>query len=391
MWNDQYDYTLVKYGREYLFFYIYEKSGKGGRRVKKNSKVTLFVENFLVYGLGGIISKIIPLIMVPIVTRVMPNSSYYGISDLANTVLSFGSALAIMGMYYAMYRMFFEKGDEAFKKDICSTALIVTIGTSIVVFLLMCLLKDVIAKYAFGDSSLGGLVYLTATATLIGATNSITSAPTRMQNKRRIFLIMNTVSSVLSYSVSLPLLLTGHYIIALPLAALISAFTQETIFFILNREWFQLRQFKKEYVRPLLKIAIPLLPTFLIYWIFNSSDKLMIANLLDVGATGLYSVGSKLGHASQLIYTAFAGGWQYFAFSTMKENNQVKSNSMIFEYLGLISFTCAMFVFALSSPIYKLLFTKEYYQGFVIAPYLFLAPLLQDMADIAYFIRWSNC
>lgn len=348
----------------------------------KQSKLHLFIENFLVYGLGGIISKIVPLLMIPIVTRIMPNSSYFGISDLSNTILSFASALAVMGMYDAMYRMFFENDEQEFKKDICSTALLITIITSIIVFLLMCTFKDVLAKYAFGDSNLVNLVYLTAIATLIGATNSIISAPTRMQNKKRIFLIMNTVSPVLSYGISIPLLLGGYYIIALPLAALISAFTQEVIFYSLNKEWFQIGRFKIEYVKPLLKIAIPLLPTFLIYWIFNSSNKLMITNLLGVSATGLYSVGSKLGYASQLIYTAFAGGWQYFAFSTMKEKNQVKSNSIIFEYLGLISFICSMFVFAFSSSIYNLLFTSEYYAGFIIAPYLFLAPLLQMLYQV---------
>ena len=58
---------------------------------KKESKFKLFTENFLVYGVGGIISKIIPLIMVPIVTRIMPNSTYFGISDMSSTVLSFTS------------------------------------------------------------------------------------------------------------------------------------------------------------------------------------------------------------------------------------------------------------------------------------------------------------
>ena len=80
------------------------------------SKFKLFIENFFVYGFGGIISKIIPLIMVPIVTRLMPNTAYYGISDLSNTVAQFGSALAIMGMYDAMYRMFFEKDNAEYKK-----------------------------------------------------------------------------------------------------------------------------------------------------------------------------------------------------------------------------------------------------------------------------------
>ena len=63
------------------------------------NKVKLFIENFLVYGLGGIISKIIPLIMVPVVTRLMPSTEYFGISDLSNTVVSFASAIAVMGMY----------------------------------------------------------------------------------------------------------------------------------------------------------------------------------------------------------------------------------------------------------------------------------------------------
>ena len=52
------------------------------------NKLKLFVKNMVVYGLGGVISKIIPLIMVPIVTRIMPNSQYFGISDMANTLLS---------------------------------------------------------------------------------------------------------------------------------------------------------------------------------------------------------------------------------------------------------------------------------------------------------------
>lgn len=350
---------------------------------RKQSKFSLFIENFLVYGVGGVISKVIPLVMVPIVTRLMPDSSYYGISDLANTVLSFGSALAVMGMYDAMYRMFFEKDDTEYKKEICSTAMSVTIVTSFIVFIVMVLAKDFIAKYAFGDRQYGYLVYITAMATLIGGTNNIISAPTRMQNKRKVYLIMNTVGPLLSYGISIPLLFKGYYIIALPLAALISAISQELIFWILNREWFQLKKIHKEYVTPLLKIAIPLLPNFIIYWIFNSSDRLMIANLIGTSASGIYAVGAKLGHASHLIYTAFAGGWQYFAFSTMKEKDQVKSNSLIFEYLGIISFICSMAMFALSKTIYEILFTGDYVSGFIVAPYLFLAPLLQMLFQVA--------
>lgn len=347
------------------------------------NKLKLFVENFLVYGLGGIISKIIPLIMVPIVTRLMPNTDYYGISDLSNTVVQFGSAIAVMGMYDAMYRMFFEKEEESYKKSVCSTAMVFTFITSIVVFALMIICKDMIAQYFFNDKQYAYVVYLSAMATLVGATNSIISAPTRMQNKRKVFLVTNTISPLLSYSISIPMLIAGYYVIALPLAAVISGLTMEIIFGVMNREWFDPRRFEGKLLKELLVIAIPLLPNFLIYWVFNSSDKVMITNLISVGAAGIYSVGSKLGHCSQLIYTAFAGGWQYFAFYTMREKNQVKSNSMIFEYLGIISFIATAFICAWSYLIFKLLFTEQYLNGYIIAPYLFLAPLLQMLFQVA--------
>ena len=346
-------------------------------------KFKLFMENFLIYGLGGIINKIIPLIMLPIVTRLMPNSTYFGISDMSGTIISFASAIAIMGMYDAMYRSFFEKENLKYKTSVCSTALAFTLVTSIIVFIIMLVFKNQIAAIFLGNSTYGYVIYITSLATLVSATNSIVSAPTRMQNKKKIFLLINTISPILSYSISIPLILNGHYIIALPLASAISGISIEIIFAILNKQWFSIKKIDLKLLKQMLVIAIPLFPNFLIYWIFNSSDKVMITNILGIGAAGIYSIGAKLGHASQLIYTAFAGGWQYFAFSTMKEKNQVKSNSLVFEYLGIISFFATSLICVSSEWIFKLLFTEEYSIAYIVGPYLFLAPLLQMLFQVA--------
>ncbi|MBE6813833.1 MAG: polysaccharide biosynthesis protein [Ruminococcaceae bacterium] len=347
------------------------------------NKLKLFLENFLVYGLGGVINKIIPLIMVPIVTRMMPSSEYFGVNDLSHTLISFCSAFAIMGMYDAMYRMFFEKEEKENQKKVCSTALCFTLVTSVVVFLIMLLFKSFISSYFFGGKEYINVVYLSAIATLVGSTNSIIAAPTRMQNNRKIYLLANIASPMLSYAMSIPLLLKGYYLIALPLSGVISGITLELFFLCLNRGWFKIRLFDAKLLKQMLLIGVPLLPNFLVYWLFNSCDKVMITNMIGIGAAGIYSVGSKLGHASQLIYTAFAGGWQYFSFSTMKEKNQVESNSKIFEYLGIISFIATAFICSISYIFYDVLFTKEYLEGFIVAPYLFLAPLLQMLFQVA--------
>ena len=347
------------------------------------NKFKLFIENFLVYGLGGVISKIIPLIMIPIITRIMPNSTYFGISDMSNTIISFASALAILGMYDAMYRIFFDKDDEEYKKNVCSTTLLFTLITSVIVFGIMILLKEKISKIFFGSIEYQRIVCITALATLVTATNNIISAPTRMQNKRKVFLIVNTVSPFLSYSIAIPLLLNGHYLIALPLASVISGIIIELAFACMNHKWFCVKKFDKKMLKQLLMIAIPLFPNFLIYWIYNSFDKVMITNILGIGESGIYAVGSKIGAISQLIYLAFAGGWQYFSFSTMKEENQVKSNSLIFEYLGIISYFATILMCSFSYLIFQILFEEEYLKAYIVAPYLFMAPLLQMLFQVA--------
>lgn len=346
------------------------------------NRLKLFVENFLVYGVGGIISKIIPLVMVPIITRIIPNSAIYGISDLSNTIISFGSALAVMGTYDAMYRLFFENDEKDYKKKVCSTSLIITTVTSFIVFVFMIMFQGQIAKLFYNDRKLAYLIYICAIATFVGATNSIVSAPTRMRNKRKVFLFTNTISPMVSYAISIPLLLSGHYIIALPLAGAISGLMMEMIFLMLNHNWFSIKAFDWKILKELLSMAVPLLPNLLIYWIFNSCDRVMISKILDTSATGVYSVGAKLGNCSQLIYTAFAGGWQFFAFSTMKEKNQVENNSKVFEYLAAISMVASIIMISLSYFLFTILFEGEYIQGYIVAPYLFIAPLLQMLEQV---------
>ena len=346
------------------------------------SRFKLFLENLLVYGLGGVISKLVPLIMLPIITRLMPDTFYFGLNDISTTVVSFGSAIAVMGMYDAMFRLFFEKDDEEYKKSICSTTLTFTLIMSIIVFGILIVFKTFWAQVFFSDVKYENLLMLSAMSVLIGATNSIVSAPTRMKNQKKIFLITNTLSPIISYSSSIPLLVKGFSVIALPLAAVVSALTIEIIFIILNKNWFSIKKVNLAYLKPLLVIAIPLFPNFLVYWVFNSCDRLMISQILGMDYNGIYAIGGKIGQVSQLIYTAFAGGWQFFAFSTMKDSDQVEMTSHIFEYLAAITFVAGAAMCACSKTIFRILFTGNYINGYEVAPYLFIAPLLLMLFQI---------
>lgn len=347
------------------------------------NRFKLFMQNFIIYGLGGTVSKIIPFIMLPIITRLMPDPTYFGLNDISTICISFGQAIAIMGMYDAMFRMFFEKEGTEYKKSICSSALGFTVVVSAALFAAMLFLRNPLAEMLFSSEAYVNLLVLSALTIFIGATNSIVSAPTRMNNKRITYLLVNTISPIISYSIAIPLLLKGYYVIALPLAGMIAAASIEIIFWGLNRKWFRMSLINKQHIKEMLAIALPLMPNFLVYWVFSSCDRLMIAEILGNESVGVYAVGGKIGQLSQLIYTAFAGGWQYFAFSTMKDSDQVEMTSKIFEYLAVITFGAGMLMAAVSDFGFKLLFTGDYQKGSIVVPYLFLGPLLLMLFQIA--------
>lgn len=341
------------------------------------SRTKLFLENFLVYGIGGILAKIAPIIMLPIVTRLMPDTTYYGLSDLSNITVSFGSAIALMGMYDAMFRMFFEKNDLEFKKEVCSNALNFVLISGVTMCLILFLMKSYFAVWIFNDEKYVNLLNFTSFSILISTLSNIVIAPTRMQNKRKIFLIANTISPILGYSISVPMLIHKNYLYALPAAVLISSSIMLMFFYVLNREWFNFKKANISLIKEMLKIGAPLMPGFIIYWVFTSCAKLMISKQLGNNFVGIYGVGARVASVSQFIYLAFAGGWQYFAFSTMKDNDQVELTSKIFEYLALVAFSVFVIITPFTYFIFNLFFKGNYINGYVTFPYLFLSPLIQ--------------
>lgn len=340
------------------------------------SRTKLFLENFIIYGLGSILSKIAPLIMLPIITRLMPDTTYYGLSDLSGITVSFGSAIAIMGMYDAMFRMFFDKDDLEYKKEVCSNALLFVMMDAIILCLILFIFKSTFAKWIFDDAKYVNLLNFTLLTILITTLSNIVVAPTRMQNKRKIFLVTNTISPIIGYSISIPMLMRENYLYALPAAALFTAFIMLIFFYILNRKWFDFRKVNISLIKDMLKIGAPLMPTFIIYWIFTSCDRFMISKQLGNDFVGVYGIGARVASISQFIYVAFASGWQYFAFSTMKDKDQVELTSKIFEYLALIAFSAFIIIVPFTNFLFKLFFKGSYVDGYITFPYLFLSPLI---------------
>ena len=347
------------------------------------SRTKLFIENFLAYGAINALNKIVPLLMLPIVTRLLKDTAEFGRFDMFNTIISFGSSFAVLGMYDAMFREYFEKDDVGYRQKVTSIALKIVLAASVIVAVILMVFNNAFSQVFLGDKQSGLIVVMAAIGVFLSANNTIISAPTRIQNKRKIYVISGLLNSIVYFLLAIGLILFGFGYKGMIYANLIAAALILIFFILLNRKQFDLKLVDQSITKELFKIGLPLLPTFIIYWVFYSMDKIMIANMMDLAQVGIYSIGAKVASVSNLIYAAFAGGWQYFAFSTMKDKDQVGLTSKVFEYLGIISFLLFLFATLFDDLVFRLVFTGDYVLGVSVFPYLFLSPLLLMLFQIA--------
>lgn len=343
----------------------------------QKSRTKLFVENFLVYGIGGAINKIIPFIMIIIITRLVPDSSYIGLAENTASIVQFAYQVAILGVLDAMFRYFFEDESPDFQKKVTSSALFIVVWGGLIVTIIMIVIKRALSSIVYADSKYDYLIVIAAINSFMFAVGSILATPTRMRNQRKRYIALNAIVPLISYGLSIPLILFGWYTIAMPLAAMISSAVKALLFYFYNRKDFDFHCVDRMIGKKLLKLGLPIMPSFVFYWVINSSQRIIITNYISLHDAGLYAAGAKLAQVSQLIYIAFTAGWQYFAFSTMKNEDHKKLISKTSEYLGGLSFFSCCVVVLFSKFIVKLVFSQEYARCAVVLPALFLAPLIQ--------------
>jgi O-antigen/teichoic acid export membrane protein len=356
------------------------------------NKKRLLLENVIVYGFSNVISKIVPFLFLPIVLFLIDSPSDYAIYTTFITIIGLGSPLVTFGMYDAVFREYFEVEEIDYKKKVLSTSFRFIIFSSLVVSMIFLLGADYIS-YFFGVDDIS-IIYLALLSIVINGFITILSLPTRLKNDRKTFVVLTTIIPIILYGVSLLTLLIGLSYYGLIISTIASNFFTLAVYSIINNHYFSLVFFSKEILKKLLRIAFPLVPLFIIYWLYNSMDRIMIVQYLGLDDLGIYSVAAKFGSISSILYISFAGGFQHFSFSTMKESNQVENNTKLLNLILFLSSFSLVFLIFFIDYFFNIIFPLEYFDASTSSLFLFISPLLllsfQIVGNQFIIVRKSN-
>ena len=143
---------------------------------------------------------------------------------------------------------------------------------------------------------------------------------------------------------------------------------------------FSFKAVSKLKIKEMLKYSLPMMPTTVIWWITNVSDRFMVSYICDFAANGLYSAAYKIPTIIALVAGVFNEAWQLSAISESKDEREVSNFfAEVFErYQAILFFGCSMLI-PFTPLATRILLNESYFSAWSFMPVLLLATVFSSL------------
>jgi len=301
-----------------------------------------------IYGLGGLVSRILAVLLLPLYTRYLSPSDYGKVETLIALTTVIGIVLR-MGIHSAFFRFYFDSAEPEHRRLVLRTSFWFTMAMATAGLIVGVALSPQISDLLFGTTDDAELVAAAFVGLWAGMNYEQLTSLFRVEERSTAFVAASLSNVLLTIGATLIL------VVALdkgPIGVIVGNFTGTLLVYAAlvgyRREQLGL-QFDRGLLREMNRFGTPLVPTALFLWVTNFSDRLFLVQLADVTEVGLYSVGVRIASAMVLLLTAFRLAWPAFAYSIEDEGEARRTYAYVLTYLVLVA-TWVATALALLSP-----------------------------------------
>jgi O-antigen/teichoic acid export membrane protein len=301
-----------------------------------------------IYGLGGLVSRILAVLLLPLYTRYLSPSDYGKVETLIALTTVIGIVLR-MGIHSAFFRFYFDSPEPEHRRRVLRTSFWFTMAMATAGLIVGVALSPQISDLLFGTTDDAELVAAAFVGLWAGMNYEQLTSLFRVEERSTAFVAASLSNVLLTIGATL------IFVVALdkgPIGVIVGNLTGTLLVYAAlvgyRREQLGL-QFDRGLLREMNHFGTPLVPTALFLWVTNFSDRLFLVRLADVTEVGLYSVGVRIASAMVLLLTAFRLAWPAFAYSIEDEGEARRTYAYVLTYLVLVA-TWVATALALLSP-----------------------------------------
>ena len=335
-------------------------------------KYKKLLSNTLILSIGTFSSKLLVYFLMPLYTAIL-STEQYGTADLITNAANLLIPFCCIGITHGVFR--FSADNEENHRTIFSSGVSVLLLSS-TVFL-------VLSPFISFIPSFTNYAWLIAFYVVSSNFHTLCKEYIRAKGRMKLYAVQSILGTALTIAFNLLFLIpmklgvTGYVLSVAVADALGTVFL---IFYAKLYKDFSFKAVSKLKIKEMLKYSLPMMPTTVIWWITNVSDRFMVSYICDFAANGLYSAAYKIPTIIALVAGVFNEAWQLSAISESKDEREVSNFfAEVFErYQAILFFGCSMLI-PFTPLATRILLNESYFSAWSFMPVLLLATVFSSL------------
>jgi O-antigen/teichoic acid export membrane protein len=289
-----------------------------------------------VYGLGGVVSRLLAVLLLPLYTAYLTTSDYGKIE----TLVAGTAVLTIVlrgGISSAFFRFYFDSPEPEARRTVLRTSFWFTMTTATAGLIAGLALAAPIADALFGDPGDADLVRAAFVGLWAQLNYEQLTALFRVEERSTAFVLASLANIVITVAATVLLVVVFD---AGALGVLVGNFTGTLLVYLAllgyRREQLGL-ELDRGLLREMNRFGLPLVPSALFLWATNFSDRFFLVTLTDTSEVGRYSLAVRIASAMVLLLTAFRTAWPAFAYSLEDDREARRTYGFVLTYLLFVT------------------------------------------------------
>jgi O-antigen/teichoic acid export membrane protein len=325
-------------------------------------QITRLAQHSAIYGLGGLVSRFVALLLLPLYTRYLTPADYGAVETLVALAAILATILRL-GIASAFFRFYFDSSDTAHRLRVVRTSFWFTMTMATLGLVVGLALAGQISEWLFDTTDRATLVRMAFVLLWAQMNFEQMTALFRVEERAVAFTIATLANLVITVTATVAFVvvldwgatgvIAGNFTGTLAVYAVLLVYRHEQLGLTLDRPL----------LRRMNRFGLPLVPSMLALWMLNFGDRFFILKLADASEVGVYSIGSRIASAMVLLLTAFRAAWPAFAFSIEDDDRARRAYSYVLTYLLFVASWAALALGLLAPWIVEWLTTPAFYDA----------------------------
>jgi O-antigen/teichoic acid export membrane protein len=313
-----------------------------------------------IYGIGGLVSRILATILLPLYTHYLPPGAFGEVEIITAATAVLAIALQL-GIASAFFRFYFDAKEPAEKLTVVRTSFWFTMGTATL---------GLVIGLAFAPQ-ISHLIGLGDAPWLVRAGAVGLWAQTNYQQLTALFRVEERSVAFAIASITNVLVTVGAMVLFVAvfhwgaIGLVVGNFTGTLVVYLSLLVYRTDRlglEFDRGLFRRMQKFGMPLVPSALALWMINFVDREFVSWYNGNAEVGVYSAAIKIASVITFVIIAFRTAWPAFAYSIEDDREARRTYAFVLTYLLAFASWAALALGALAPWWTKLLTGAPQYQ-----------------------------